>query len=230
MSPALPPKTARGNPLAMAFCEYDQVRHHTADLAVSPQRMAETGLHLVEDEDEAELVREYSEALEIPRLRFDDTDVLQNGLGDQGRDLVALTHVTHGLEVVEIDYVDESLLRCRQSGAEGDIRVFTRRHCGADLFQWREHVAGELIVRPVEAPLHGDHVLATRNRARQPQGGDGGLGTGVEELDSFGRGDVVADELRQAALELGRPGTVEAPALVQSILHRLIHEGIVVAE
>ena len=210
--------------------EVDQIGRHAADLAVASHRVPEPGLHLVEDEHETVLVGQLPEPFQVSGDRLHDADVLQDGLGHQGGHLVALTDVADRIQVVEVDDMHQLGVSVGDPRSQRNVAVLPGRDARSDLVQRREDVAGHVVVGTVEAALHDDDVVAAGGGAGQAHGSHGGLGSRIEELHHLDGGDVGAEHLGQAALQLVGPAPVEAGAGVDGIADRLIHVGVVVAQ
>src|SRR5690606_22907548 len=76
-----------------------QVGADARDALIPAQGGPKARLHLVEDEDDAVLVAQGPQPLEVTGPRGDDADVLQHGLQDDGRYRVAAKNVLDGVQV-----------------------------------------------------------------------------------------------------------------------------------
>ncbi len=132
--------------------------------------MTETGLDLIEDQYEAELVRQRTQPLEVRGPWPDYADVLQHGLGNERGNRIAFADVTNRLQIVEIHDVNEPRQLEGRACAERAQRVLARRQAWSDLFQGVEDIARQLVVIAVVSPLHHDEMIPARDRAAHANG------------------------------------------------------------
>src|SRR6185437_16937646 len=103
-------------------------------------------------------VGEGPEPRQIAVSRPHHTDVLQYRLGDHGRDRVALAHIAHGFQIVEVHRVHEMRAFDGGSGTDWAQRIFARRYPRSDLGNRIDDVAREFILIAVVSALHHDEM------------------------------------------------------------------------
>src|SRR5579862_9140474 len=108
-----------------------QVRRNAAQGSVSAERVPEAGLDFIEDQDEAEFIRNRAKPFEITLPRLYNTYILQNRLGDEARGRILFGDVPDGLQIVEVNRVNQRLMTFRNAGAERDKRILTGRNAGS---------------------------------------------------------------------------------------------------
>ncbi len=174
-----------------------------------PQRDAEAGHHLVEDEHGAVLVADLAQAFEESGHGRDAVHVAGDRLDDDAGDLAADLGegLAHLLQVV-VGQRDGQL-------GEG------RRHAGgarhAECQCARAGLDQERVDMAVVAALELDDLVATRVAAGQTQGAHGRLGAGADHAHHVHARDQLADAVGHDRLQLGRGA--EGEALLDALLH-----------
>src|SRR5579875_3278849 len=92
-------------------------------------------------------------------------------------------------------------MRFGNASAEWDNRVLSRRLAWTDRRQRRHHVAGNIVVPAVITPLHNDDVISSGKRACKADGLIRRLASGIHNLHRVHKGNRLADQLGETALE-----------------------------
>ena len=192
--------------------------------------MAETGLDLVEDQQEAELVGQIAQTFQITGLGFHHADILEQRLGDQRRHGIAAADIAHRLQVVVIDGMDHAGLGDGGARPQGAQRIFAGRDARPDLGQGVEDVAGQLVVIAVIAALHHDHMRTAGDGAGDADGQRGRLAAGVEQRHLVHRRDMGADQFGQLAFQPRGTGAEQAVAARQGQRGGLVHGAEIMAQ
>ena len=183
-----PNAAAHGRAATHRLAPRRDVGEHPVPLLGAAERQAESGDHLVEDQQDLVLVADLPHPLEEAGLGRDHAAAREHGLADDGGELVAMVaHEALGpVKVVERPGDDQLLLEARDAGMKARR---LRRPLGTGRLE-RERVAVE---EPVVAGLPLEDLLLARERAREAYRGLGGLGPGIGEAHLLDPGHGLHD-------------------------------------
>ena len=129
--------------------------------------MAKAGFNLIKNKGKAVPIGQLAQSFQISSFRLDDPDILENGFRDEGRDGILLTHILYGPKIIEVNRVNEFLMLARNSRANRNVSVFTRRNPWPDHIKGRHQITGDVVMPPIVATLHNDDVIPSGDRASQ---------------------------------------------------------------
>lgn len=188
---------ADGGSVGDGLAQGGEVGSDAGDLLPAADVVAEARDDLVEDQDAAGPGGLLAERGEELLVREEGTDVVRDGLDDDGGDVGAVLGegAADGLAVVER----------QDEGGFQDLGKDARRDrvVAADLLRGGDHVEADRVVPTVVAALELDDEAASCGGAGDAQGVERGLAAGTGEQDLLDRRDQLGELFGEEDLALG---------------------------
>src|ERR1700679_331305 len=160
----LPAECGNGVAVGHRLAVNREIRLYTRNLGIATNSMAKPGFDLVKNQDKTVPISQATKPLQISHFRLDDPEILEDGLHDERCDRVLLADVLYGLDIIEVNGMNELLVLARNSCANRNIRVFPRRNSWPNHIQGRHQIAGHVVMPPVVSALHNDDVISLSDR------------------------------------------------------------------